>query len=154
MLAETILHAPDFLFMFSASVCKKVLYKVWTMANKLAGQTHLKLSMQSIPLGSAFENTKQLNAARKFSPQGPWAIPPRQGQSQLISPVSSLKAPCWEASSSVSSRDGDSGVTMVVVEVWEGGVAFDWRAAAIDSRVGMEVSSLGEMGGTATIPSH
>lgn len=31
-------------------------------------------------------------------------MPPRQGQSQLISPVSSLKAPCWEASSSVSER--------------------------------------------------
>ena len=29
------------------------------------------------------------------SPQGPWAIPPRHGQSQLISPVSGLYAPCW-----------------------------------------------------------
>ena len=58
------------------------------------GAPHLKLSMQSMPFGSDFENTKQLNAARKPSPQGPCAIPPRQGQSQLISPVSSLKAPC------------------------------------------------------------
>lgn len=115
------------------------------------GQTHLKLSMQSIPLGSASENTKQLKAARKFSPQGPWAIPPKQGQSQLISPVSSLKAPCWEASSSVSSRDGDSGLTKVAEEeVWEDEVGFDRRAAAIDSRVGMEASSLG-VGGAITM---
>lgn len=63
------------------------------------GVAHLKLSMQSMPFGSDLENTKQLNAARKSSPQGPCAIPPRQGQSQLISPVSSLNAPCWEASS-------------------------------------------------------
>ena len=34
-------------------------------------------------------------------------MPPRQGQSQFISPVSSLKAPCWEASSSVSERVGE-----------------------------------------------
>lgn len=119
------------------------------------GPAHLKLSMQSIPLGSAFENTKQLKAARKFSPQGPWAIPPRQGQSQFISPVSSLKAPCWEASSSVSSKDGDLGPSMVAVEeYWEDEVVFDWRASAIDSRVGMEVSSLGEVGGTVTIASR
>jgi hypothetical protein len=32
--------------------------------------------------------------------QGPCAIPPKQGQSQLISPVSGLKAPCCPASSS------------------------------------------------------
>lgn len=108
--------------------------------------------MQSIPLGSTFENTKQLKASRKFSPQGPWAIPPRQGQSQLISPVSSLKAPCWEASSSVSSRDGDGGPTTAdAEEVSDTEVAFDWRAAATDSSVGMEVSSLGVVGGIMTV---
>lgn len=36
-------------------------------------------------------------------------------------------------------------------EVWEDEEAFDWRAAAIDSRVGMETSSLGEVGGRVTI---
>ena len=36
-------------------------------------------------------------------------MPPRQGQSQFISPVSSLKAPWEEASSSVA--EGSSGVT-------------------------------------------
>lgn len=47
-------------------------------------------------------------------------MPPRQGQSQFISPVSSLKAPSCEASSSVSSNC--SGSTAAVV-VWadEGG---------------------------------
>lgn len=35
-------------------------------------------------------------------------------------------------------------------EVSEAEVAFDWRAAAIDSSVGMEVSSLGEVGGRMT----
>ena len=64
--------------------------------------TYLNLSIQSIPFGSSFENTKQVNAALNCSPQGPCAMPPRQGQSQLISPVSSLNAPCWPASSSYS----------------------------------------------------
>ena len=63
-------------------------------------ETYWNLSMQSMPLGSSLEYTKQLKAARNSSPQGPWAMPPRQGQSQLISPVSGLKAPCWPASSS------------------------------------------------------
>lgn len=61
--------------------------------------------MQSMPLGSASEYTKQLNAALNCSPQGPSAIPPRQGHPQLISPVSGLKAPCWPASSSSASGD-------------------------------------------------
>lgn len=74
--------------------------------------TYLNLSMQSIPFGSSLLYTKQLNAALNSSPQGPCAIPPRHGQSQLISPVSSLKAPCWPASSSYSSgvRGGSEGV--------------------------------------------
>lgn len=59
--------------------------------------------MQSTPFGSSFENTKQLKAALNCSPQGPCAIPPKHGQSQLISPVSSLKAPCCSASSSSAS---------------------------------------------------
>lgn len=40
-------------------------------------------------------------------------MPPRQEQSQFISPVSSLKAPCWEASSSVSERGPVGGGTVV-----------------------------------------
>lgn len=36
---------------------------------------------------------KHENASRNSGPHGPWAIPPRQGQSQLISPVSGLYAP-------------------------------------------------------------
>lgn len=67
------------------------------------------LSMQSIPLGSSSEYTKQLNAARNSSPQGPCAMPPRHGQSQLISPVSGLKAPCWPASSSSACGEPASG---------------------------------------------
>lgn len=58
--------------------------------------------MHSIPFGSSVLCTKQLNASRNSSPQGPCAIPPRQGQSQLISPVSGLKAPSWPASASRS----------------------------------------------------
>lgn len=65
--------------------------------------TYWNLSMQSMPLGSSVEYTKQLNAALNSSPQGPCAMPPRHGQSQLISPVSGLNAPCWPASSSSSS---------------------------------------------------
>lgn len=53
-------------------------------------------------------------------------MPPRQGQSQLISPVSSLKAPCWEASSSVSEREpeaeGGSRVVGGGAESWVDGV--------------------------------
>ena len=40
---------------------------------------------------------------RVCSHQGPCAIPPKHGQSQLISPVSSLKAPCCSASCSILS---------------------------------------------------
>ena len=58
-----------------------------------------------MPLGSSFEKTKHEKAVLNSSPQGPCAIPPRQGQSQFISPVSSLNAPCCEASSSSSSGD-------------------------------------------------
>lgn len=53
----------------------------------------LNNSTQFTPFGSASENTKQENAARNSCPHGPCAIPPRHGQSQLISPVSGLKAP-------------------------------------------------------------
>ena len=74
-----------------------------------AGGTHLKFSIQSMPLGSAFENTKQLNEARNCSPHVPCAMPPRHGHSQLISPVSSLNAPCCSASSSISFKDSGSG---------------------------------------------
>ena len=92
---------------------------------------------------------KQLNAARNCSPQGPCAIPPRQGHSQFISPVASLKAPSWEASSSVVSRS----VSVVVIErvVLVGGVGDGvegfWRKGASDSRVGRGVSSEGTLGG-------
>ena len=61
--------------------------------------------MQSMPLGSSLEYTKQLNAALNSSPQGPCAIPPKHGQSQLISPVSGSNAPCWPASSLRASGD-------------------------------------------------
>lgn len=43
---------------------------------------------------------------------------------------------------------------VAVEEYWEDEVVFDWRVSAIDSRVGMEVSSLGEVGGTVTIASR
>jgi len=46
-----------------------------------------------MPFGSTSEKTKQENASLNSGPHGPWAIPPRQGQSQLISPVWGLKAP-------------------------------------------------------------
>lgn len=64
--------------------------------------TDLNFSMQSIPLGSSLEYTKQLKAALNSSPHGPYAMPPRQGQSQLISPVSGLKAPSVPACDSRS----------------------------------------------------
>ena len=53
----------------------------------------LNFSTQSIPFGSASEKTKHENASRNCIPHGPCAIPPRHGQSQLISPVSGLNAP-------------------------------------------------------------
>ena len=46
-----------------------------------------------MPFGSASEKTKHENASRNSGPQGPCAIPPRHGQSQLISPVTGLNAP-------------------------------------------------------------
>lgn len=67
--------------------------------------TYLNLSMQLTPLGSSLLYTKQLKASLNCSPHGPCAIPPRHGQSQLISPVSSLKAPSSSASSSSASGD-------------------------------------------------
>ena len=106
-------------------------------------KTYLKLSIQSIPFGSAFENTKQLNAPLNCSPHGPCAIPPRHGQSQFISPVSSLNAPscdaCCSLSSSVSgSVDSRGGA--------DTGDSF-WRCDFTDSRVGIGVSSEGLLGG-------
>jgi len=53
----------------------------------------LNFSTQSIPLGSSSENTKHENASRNCMPQGPYAIPPRHGQSQLIFPVTGSNAP-------------------------------------------------------------
>ena len=111
------------------------------------GKTHLKLSMQSIPFGSAFENTKQLNAPLNCSPHGPCAIPPKHGQSQFISPVSSLKAPSCEACCSLSSSvsgsvDSGGGVGRRVCS---------WRFDFTDSRVGRGIASEGLLGGgTAT----
>lgn len=78
----------------------------------------LNLSMQSTPFGSSLLNTKQLNAVLNCSPHGPSAIPPRQGQSQLISPVSGLKAPCCPASSSSS-----SGPVWWVGDTWDPWIA-------------------------------
>lgn len=74
-------------------------------------------------------------------------MPPRQGQSQFISPVSSLKAPSWEASSSVSSSCPASTAAVVVwADEWESmgkleGEGLDWREADMDSRVGRAESS-------------
>jgi len=79
--------------------------------------THLNLSIQSIPFGSSLLKTKQLNASLNSGPHGPCAIPPRHGQSQLISPVSSLNAPCWAASSSRSSGEPLSGASSGTADV-------------------------------------
>ena len=79
-------------------------------------------------------------------------MPPRQGQSQFISPVSSLKAPSWLASDSVAERsvgvgEGDSvdDVEGVVVGDCDGdGDGAGWlRLGDMDSRVWREVSSVG-----------
>ncbi|KAJ2974184.1 hypothetical protein NUW54_g11931 [Trametes sanguinea] len=56
-----------------------------------------------MPLGSASEKTKHENASRNSSPHGPCAMPPKHGQSQLISPVSGLNAPPWPPLPSPSS---------------------------------------------------
>ena len=107
--------------------------------------------MQSMPFGSSFEYTKQLNASLNCSPQGPCAMPPRQGQSQFISPVSSLNAPSCDASCSVSSSpagrgsskapDAESAIAVLgdASGVTEGD--FGCRVGFIESRVGYDVSS-------------
>lgn len=98
--------------------------------------------MQSMPLGSSVEYTKQLKAALNSSPQGPCAMPPRQGQSQLISPVSGLKAPCCEASSSsapappVSGGDWPSAAISFAGaegEVWVANAAVSGSGMVLDS---------------------
>lgn len=114
VLPEAILHTPvEFVSMAVIG------------ANVNLDITYLNFSMHSIPLGSSFEYTKQENAALNSSPQGPWAMPPRHGQSQLISPVSGLNAadsggssesiPTWgfistaAASEAAASEEGTSG---------------------------------------------
>lgn len=62
-----------------------------------------------MPLGSCSEWTKHENASLNSGPHGPWAIPPRHGQSQLISPVTGLKAPPPEDSSSLCVSTSASG---------------------------------------------
>lgn len=69
----------------------------------------LNFSTQLIPFGSSSEKTKHENASLNCMPQGPWAIPPRHGQSQLISPVSGLNAPPLAPESSPPSAAGASG---------------------------------------------
>ena len=107
-----------------------------------------------MPLGSSWEYTKHENAALNCSPQGPWAMPPRQGQSQFMTPVSSLKAPSWEASASRS--EGLERSVVWGVDSRGGGGGIDgWsccrREEARDSSVGRGVSSVGDWGGgTAT----
>lgn len=66
--------------------------------------------MQSWPFGSSSEYTKQLKASLNCSPQTPCAMPPKHGQSQLISPVSGLNA-AWLASPSPSKSDMLSSVS-------------------------------------------
>src|ERR1700733_15409600 len=88
--------------------------------------------MQSMPFGSSFEKTKQLNAALKSSPQGPCAMPPRQGQSQFISPVSGLNAPSEEVSSSRPAGAEDERPPDNSLDDWDIGI---WSVGAVDSRV-------------------
>lgn len=95
MLAEAVLHAPTF------NSCQRDPNHIEVKKEV----TNLNFSIQSIPFGSSLEYTKQLNAALNSSPHGPWAIPPRHGQSQLISPVSGSNAASWPASSSSSWGD-------------------------------------------------
>src|SRR5271156_5636754 len=103
--------------------------------------------MQSMPFGSSFEKTKQLNAALKSSPQGPCAMPPRQGQSQFISPVSGLNAPSEEASSSRSAGE-DERSSDNPRDDWEAGTrSIDVAPVCrcfVRSRRGMESRSSGE----------
>lgn len=117
--------------------------------------------MQSMPLGSSSEKTKQLNAFRNSSPQGPCAIPPRHGQSQLISPVSGLKAPSGASPSpsccsswAVADVAFASSSAAVIVDGAAGWLSscLDWEAFSccccccfalvdMESRVGREESS-------------
>ena len=60
---------------------------------------NLSTQLQIFPFGSSSLNTKHESASWFSSPQGPCAIPPRHGQSQLISPVTGLKAPALDSSS-------------------------------------------------------
>ncbi len=55
-------------------------------------------------------------------PQGPYAIPPRQGQSQLIFPVTGSNAPP-EDSSSPSSEDGSSAFPSTRSVAWDSEVS-------------------------------
>lgn len=100
-------------------------------------KTYLNFSIQSIPLGSSSEKTKQLNAVLNSSPQGPCAIPPRHGQSQFISPVSGLKAPsglssslscCWSSGFETVALASSSAESMV-----DGAVASGWLSCCLDS---------------------
>ena len=71
-----------------------------------------------MPLGSEVEKTKQEKASLKASPQGGLVIPPRQGQSQLISPVSGLNAADWSAGEGedVADDEGAGGSGVVAAE--------------------------------------
>lgn len=81
-------------------------------------------------------------------------MPPRQGQSQFISPVSSLNAPSDAASDSVAegSERGDGVDSSVKGErgldegVEDSEVAVRFRDLATESRVGRDVSSVREVG--------
>ena len=81
-------------------------------------------------------------------------MPPRQGQSQLISPVSSLKAPSDAASDSVaegSERGEEVGSSVVGGRVLVEGVEVMETAAflrfwATESSVGRDGSSVGDVG--------
>lgn len=116
----------------------------------------MNFSIQSIPFGSSVEYTKQLNAALNSSPQGPCAIPPRHGQSQLISPVSGLNAASWPASSSSSWGDFRAsedccccggGGCCCCCEAWSGW--FDRDSESFWSRIlGLMESSVREVAGS------
>lgn len=111
-----------------------------------------------MPFGSSSEKTKQLKAARNCAPQVPCAIPPRHGQSQLISPVSGLKAPpapplsLVESPSALGSSEGggeeDASSTEVVEEDGEseGGVGREEEDA--DMEVFASASFASRIGGT------
>jgi len=80
-------------------------------------------------------------------------MPPRQGQSQFISPVSGLNAPSEEASSSRSTGEEDERSSDNPRDDWEAGTRSIDVAPVADSRVcrcfvrsrrGMESRSSGE----------